>query len=104
MSKLFHETLVDRVTEVLDRGSTPDDNGRLVVRDFALRLGVNTNQVEVLPDLLHELVEVPLIFCADRDVVRVSVDDVEFLNRDLVYLVQNVDAGHVDPIALNHID
>ena len=31
-------------------------------------------------------------------------DDVELLNADLVNLVEDVDAGDVGPVPLNHVD
>jgi len=50
------------VTEALDgREFARDDDWSLVIWDLTLRLGVDTKEVEIFPDLLHQLVEVPLI-------------------------------------------
>ena len=40
----------------------------------------------------------------DRNSVGNLADDVELLNADLVDLVEDVDAGDVGPVPLNHID
>ena len=59
----------------------------LVVRNLAFRLGVYPNQIEVLPDFSHKLVEVPLVFGADRHIVGNLVKQVQLLNRNGVDLV-----------------
>ena len=78
--EFFDEAFVERVAHVGDRGVASDDDWGLVVWDLALRLCVNTNQIEVLPDLLHELVEVPRVLGRDGDVVRALADDVKFFD------------------------
>ena len=59
---VLHELLVEFVTEALNsRVSARHDDGLLVIGDLTFGLSVNTQQVQILPDLLHELVEVPLV-------------------------------------------
>lgn len=97
--------LVNVVTEPFYRGSlTTKNNGRRVIGQLSLGLGVDTSQIQVLPSLGEQLVKVPLVMSADRDSVGDLRDQVQLLDRDLVNLVQNIQAGHVHTVALDHID
>ena len=62
------------------------------------------DELEVLPELLEEAVVVPLVVGRDGHAVRDVADDVQLLDRYLVDLVQQVDAGDVRPVALHHVD
>jgi hypothetical protein len=102
---LFCQRLVNSVAEVENRAIFPgDDDWRLVIWNLALGLGINSNQVEVVPNFLHQLVEVPLVLRANGNIVRELVKQVKLLNRDGINLVQDVDAGDVNTISLNDID
>ena len=59
---------------------------------------VHSDEVEVGPHLLQEVVKVPLVMGGDWDGVGDAVDDVELLDGDLVNLVQDVDAGDVHSV------
>ena len=59
--ELLHETLMYRHAEVVDGRVRLDDHGSLVVGDLTFGLGVDSDEIQVGPDLLHQLVEVPLI-------------------------------------------
>jgi len=83
---------------------TGHDDRRVVVGDLSLRLGVDADQVQVLPDLLHELIEVPLVLGGDGHVVRHLVQEVELLNGDGVDLVEDVEAGDVHSVLFNDIN
>lgn len=80
------------------------DNGSVVIGDLTLRFRINSNEIEVLPNFLHQLVEVPLISSGDRHVVGHFRDEVQLLDGNLINLVHHVDAGHVNAISLNHIN
>ena len=104
-AQLLSEGLVNSVTEVHHAALGAGNNdGRLVVRDLALGLCVDSDQVQVVPNLGHQIVEVPFVLSADRDVMRELVKQVELLNRDSVNLVEDVDAWDVDAIAFDDID
>ena len=81
-----------------------DNDRRFVIGHLALWFGVDTNKVQVLPDFLHELVEIPLILGTDWNIVRVSVNDIKLFNRDLIDLVQDVNAGNVDSVTFDNVD
>ena len=67
---LFQKSLVNSVAEVLNRAELARNNHRcLVVGDLAFRLGVDSNKVEVGPDFLHQLIEIPLILRTDGHVM-----------------------------------
>lgn len=82
----------------------PNNNRFLIVRDLSLWLRVNTNQVEILPNFFHKLVEVPFILSGNRHIMRTLVDDIELLNGNLIDLVKDIDAWDIDPVSLDNID
>jgi len=41
----------------------------LIVRNLALRLSVDTDEVKVVPNLGHQLIEIPLVLGRDRHIV-----------------------------------
>ena len=53
--------------------------------------------MQVVPDLLQQVVKVPAAVGRDGHAVRHLVDDVQLLHRDLVDLVEHVNAGDVNP-------
>jgi len=56
------------------------------------------HETQVVPHLLQQVVEVPLVVGGDWDGVRDAIDYVQLLHRDLVDLVEQVDARNVDPL------
>jgi len=96
---------MDPVTEVEQRAMFARDNDwRLVVRDLTLRLRVNSNKIQVVPNLFHELVKVPLILSADGDIMGESVKQVKLFNCNRVNLIENVDARNVNTVSFNDIN
>lgn len=81
-----------------------EDDGALVVGQLTFGLGVDPDELEVLPHLLEQGVVVPLVVGGDGHAVGDLADDVELLDRDLVDLVEEVDAGHVAAVALDDVD
>jgi hypothetical protein len=65
---------------------------------------VHSDEIEVLPDLSEQLVKVPLEMRRDWHPVRQLIKNVELLERDLIDLVQHVDARNVHAIALDDVD
>ena len=53
---------------------------------------------------LYLTIIVPLVMGRDRNSVGNLADDVELLNADLINLIEDVDAGDVGPVPLNHVD
>ena len=103
--EVFLKLLMDFSTEVEDRAHFPWNNDwRLVVGNLSLGLGVNSNKIKVLPHLLHELIEVPLVLGGDWHVVRHLADDVELLDSDGVDLVHHVEAWDVNTISFDDIN
>lgn len=62
-------------------------------------LGVDSNHLAVLPDVLQQFIQTPAMRRADGHMVRHLVDDVQLLDGQLVDLVQHIDAGDVLAIA-----
>ena len=111
---------VDLVTEVLDGALLCLEHNRgLVVRQLTFRFSVDTDQLQVLPHLFKQVVIVPLVMSRDRHCMRdlnnllnnqiIQIfpdlaDDIQFLDADLINLVQQVDAGDVRAVTLNCVD
>ncbi|KAJ8530370.1 hypothetical protein ON010_g14542 [Phytophthora cinnamomi] len=103
--EFLEQRLVDTLAEILDRGRLLVQNdGRVVIGQLAARLGVNADHVAVVPDHLEQLVEVPAVVRRDNDVMRDLVDDGQLLDRELVDLVEHVEARDVDAVALDLVD
>mmetsp|Transcript_9571 Transcript_9571/g.23022 ORF Transcript_9571/g.23022 Transcript_9571/m.23022 type:complete len:257 (-) Transcript_9571:385-1155(-) len=102
--QLLQNSLVYPVTEILyGVAILRQDHRVVVVWEFTLGLGVDAQEAKVVPDHLDEAIEVPVQVRADGAVVRELVDDVELLERDLVDLVDGVDARDVHSGALDHV-
>mmetsp|Transcript_12242 Transcript_12242/g.28726 ORF Transcript_12242/g.28726 Transcript_12242/m.28726 type:complete len:246 (-) Transcript_12242:285-1022(-) len=102
---ILHYVSVEAVAKVLHRWSgRVKHHWLLVVRDLALGLGVDSHHLEVVPDLLHEHVDVPLVEAGDGHVVRHLVDDVQLLDGQLVDLVHHVQRRHVLAVVVDHVD
>ncbi len=54
--------------------------------------------------LFKQIVKVPPVMSRNRDGMRNFVDNVQLLNRDLINLVEDVDARNIDTIALDCIN
>jgi len=96
---------MDSLTEITHRTGLTGDNDRgLVVGNLSLGLGVDSNEIKVLPNLLHQLVEVPFILRTDRHIMGEFIKQVKLLNGDGIDLVEDIDAGHINAISLNNIN
>ena len=60
-------------------------------------------QIEVLPDHLYQTIHVPLVERRHWAVMRQPAHHIEFLERDLVNLVDRIDAWDVNATALNDV-
>merc|ERR1719151_488514 len=92
---------MDLVAEVLHGALSIDglkDDWLLVVGKLPLWLGVDPNQLQIIPHLLKKAVVVPFVMCRDWDTVGNLGDDFQLFNRNLVNLVEQVDAGYVVPV------
>lgn len=58
---------------------------------------LHAHEVQVVPDLLQKVIEIPAVVRRDGHAVRDLVDDVQLLYGDLVNLVQHINAGDVNP-------
>jgi len=103
--KVLNQSFMQFTAEVNHSGVFSVENDwRLVVRDLTLRLGVNSNQTQILPNLGHQFVHVPFVLSGNGDIVGDSVEEVELLDGDGVDLVQHVNARHVNSVSLNNVD
>ena len=68
-----------------------------------LGFGVHPDEVQVLPDHVHQSVQVPLQVRAHRAVVWQLGDDIELLQRDLVDLVDHIDGRDIDAGPLDNV-
>jgi len=63
VTEISDQTLMQLAAKISHGAVRPrQNNWSLVVRNLTLRLRVDTNQVQVVPNLGHKLVEVPFIF------------------------------------------
>jgi hypothetical protein len=119
--ELLHNRLVNRVTliqlvsadgwrlepyKVFNcTGRRSQDDRLRVVGHPALGLGVHSAEVELLPHLLQELVDVPAVLRTDWAGVRNAVDQIELLDGDGINLVQRIDDRDVAPaLRFDHVN
>jgi hypothetical protein len=65
---------------------------------------IHAKEVEVLPHLLEQIVQVPVEMGRNWDDVGSAREDIQRLDRDLVDLVEDVETGDVDAVPFDHID
>lgn len=105
MLKFGKKTLVNLLTEIFDGRVLPHhDNRSIVVRNLSFGLGVDPHQVQVVPGSLQKLIKIPFVESGNGNVVRNTVQNVEFFHRDLIDLIQHVQTGHVDSVSFDDVD
>lgn len=72
-----------------------EHDGLRVIWLLALGLCVHSNQAELVPHGLHQLINVPSVLRADGNSIGDSVQKIELLNTDRINLVQAVNNGDV---------
>jgi len=82
---------VDFSTEIHDIRIFSRENDRpIIIRNLTLRLSIDSNEIEIVPNSLKKLVKVPSVVPRDWDIVRNFIKDFEFLHRNLVNFVKDV--------------
>ena len=103
--ELPDHTPMDFVTEIFDGGVLSRENdGCIIVRVLPFGLRVNSDQIEVLPGLLDQLVHVPFQISGDRHVVVDLVQNVQLVEGNGVDFVEGVEAGDVLSVSLDDVD
>lgn len=64
---------------------------------------LHSNEPQVSPNLLEQIVEIPLVMSRNGNSMRNLVNDVQLLDRNLIDLVETVDARNVDSIAFDDV-
>ena len=75
VGEISNKRFVQLSAEVSDLALAARQNYRcLIVWNLALRLGVDTDKIKVVPYLGHQLIEIPLVLGRDRHIVRHFVE------------------------------
>lgn len=104
MLEFFEQTFMNRITKVSNRSISSYNNWGVIVWNLSFWFSVNTNQVQILPNFLHQFIKVPFILGGNGNVMRTLVNDIELLNRDLIYFIQDINARNINSITFNHIN
>ena len=97
--------LVQLVTEIFNRAILLVQNDWFVeVRLRTSRHRVHANQIEILPNLLQQTVQVPLFFRRRHDVVLHVIHELQFFQRNGVHLIHRVHRRGVDAVTLDDIN
>lgn len=103
--EIKNQRSMNLITELFNCGLLSlQNNWSLIIWNLTLWLGVDSDQIQVLPDGLEKLIEVPSEFTGDWNVVGKSVPDFELFQTDRINLVQNVDTRAVDSVSLNGVN
>lgn len=93
------------ITKILySRCMRMQNNWGAIIRNLSLWFRVDTDHLSVVPNRFHQLVQIPLVCSADGDMMRHLIDDVEFLNRQLIDFIQNINAGNISSISFDDVD
>ena len=95
---------MDPITNILDGNSAAEDDSIIKVWWMSRFLGVDPDQLQLLPEHLHQVVQVQLHVARDHHVVLAPGQPVHFLQGYPVNLVVDVDALHVDSGAKDGVD
>ena len=104
MLEFFKQTFMNRITKVSNWGISSNDNRSIIIWNLSFWFSINTNQVQILPNFLHQFIKVPFILSGNRNVMRTLVNDIELFNRDWIYFIQNINARNVNSISFNYVD
>lgn len=105
MLEIKNQGSMNLITEPFDcRLLSLQNDWSLVIWNLTLWLGVDSDQIQVLPDGLEKLIEVPSEFTSDWNVVGKSVPDFELFQTDRINFIQNVDTWAVDSVSLNGVN
>ena len=105
MLEVQNQSSMNRIAEIFNRSLLSLQNDwPLIIRDLTLWLGVDSDQVQVLPDSLKELIEVPSELTGDWHVMGNPVPDLKFFQTDGINFVENVDARAEDSVTLNGVN
>lgn len=103
--QLVYQISVDLFAEVCNGATSPVENDWLIiVWDLSLGLGVDSDELEIIPNGIVEFVEVPLLVSAYGYEMGHLVENFQFFHRDGVNFVQQVYAGNVSSIPIEGID
>ena len=95
---------MNRITKISNWSISSDDNRGIIVWNLSFWFSINTNQVQILPNFLHQFIKVPFIFGGNRNIMGTFVNDIEFFNWDWIYFIQDINARNINSISFNHIN
>ena len=95
---------MNRITKVGNWAISPYNNGCIIIGNLSFWFGINTNQVQILPNFFHQFIKVPFILGGYRNIMRALVNDIQLFNGDWIYFIQDINARHINSISLNYIN
>lgn len=105
VSEFSNHGPVDPVTEIFHRASvTGNDDRSLVVRVLSFGFCVDSDQVQVLPHSVNQIVKVPAQISSYGDVMVDLIKNVELIECDGINFVESVKAGNVLSVALDNVN
>mmetsp|Transcript_11229 Transcript_11229/g.20230 ORF Transcript_11229/g.20230 Transcript_11229/m.20230 type:complete len:290 (-) Transcript_11229:623-1492(-) len=102
--ELVQEVLVQPLAQVLHRIPFSHNEGLLELRWVTLLLCVDTDQLQLFPDLLDHEIEIQVPLAADHEGVWQTCQPVNLLDSYGVHLVVDVQGRQVLTVALHHVD
>lgn len=102
--ELFADGLVNLVAEIFNGASgSPKHDWIFVIWQFAFWFGVDSNQVQILPNHFNQAIQVPFMVGTNGTVMWQLIQNVELFECDLIDLVDDVDHRDVYSTAFNDI-
>mmetsp|Transcript_4876 Transcript_4876/g.18298 ORF Transcript_4876/g.18298 Transcript_4876/m.18298 type:complete len:255 (+) Transcript_4876:669-1433(+) len=95
---------VNVVTEILHCRSSTQNAWLSEIRLLPTTLGENSDQIKMLPDLIHEEIEIELPLATNHHRVRLTCQSIYLLNGSGINLVVHIQASNVLPVTFNFIN
>lgn len=95
---------MNRMANVLNGNAPSQDQSVVKVWRCAWFLGVHSDQAELLPQRLQQIVQVQLHVATDDNAVWLPGQTIHLLDGNLIDLVVHIETGQIDAIGRHHID
>ncbi len=105
VSEIFNHASMDFVTKIFDWAMFSGHNNRhIIIRVFSFGLGINSNQIQILPHSINQVIKIPSKVSCDWNVVRNLIQNVKLIKCNGIDFVQSVKTWNIFTIAFYNID
>ena len=105
ISEIFYHVSMNLHAKVFNRRfQSLDDNRRLIIRIFSLRLGIHSNQIQILPHLFDKFIKIPTKIPSNWHVMLNLIQDIQLIKSNGIYFIERIEAGNILPVSFYNIN